>query len=470
MASTGGGATMRSTAGATQRPGATAGGAVVSSLGFKIKMCSEEETANMVQMYESILSQREAESIHVQSQLEVEQRRSAMLESELSLALAAASRAEAAHGSELAKVEGDVARVLSERRGLLEKLQSIEVVEDAVREMVVQMKVRIGDDGPPPPEQLQAEKDALRGENILTVLGSLRATMKSLFDFKVEAEEDLRASRGGRHQQHAQQVLSLKSHIRDMEAQVRRAQQAEQEARRLAAEETSAREAVLAESEEVLAQMEVQHRELLASLKSATDEAVTVRKALAAALEEGRKRDGLVLKNQQLESARHFDRVAQDRELRQMQSEHNRQITAMQTELGRIGDLIVQNDALRDQLGKALRGQEQMRAKLQSASAQEELADRRLRTQDRDKPAKPSVAGSNESKRPQPTRPGSSAAAELLANMRATAKEQAKAAAEEQEEHDPIYATLANVNKMYRGTKAKIKDVKREIAGSGPSW
>ena len=60
-----------------------------------------------------------------------------------------------------------------------------------------------------------------------------------------------------------------------------------------------------------------------------------------------------------------------------MQSEHNRQITAMQTELGRIGDLIVQNDVLRDQLGKALRGHEQMRAKLQSASAHEELADRR---------------------------------------------------------------------------------------------
>ncbi len=67
-----------------------------------------------------------------------------MLESELSLALAASSRAEAAHGSELAKVEGDVARVLAERRGLLDKLQSIEVVEDAVREMVVQMKVGNG--------------------------------------------------------------------------------------------------------------------------------------------------------------------------------------------------------------------------------------------------------------------------------------------------------------------------------------
>ncbi len=35
-----------------------------------------------------------------------------------------------------------MARVLAERRALLEKLQGIEVVEDAVREMVVQMKVR----------------------------------------------------------------------------------------------------------------------------------------------------------------------------------------------------------------------------------------------------------------------------------------------------------------------------------------
>ncbi len=61
----------------------------------------------------------------------------------------------------------------------------------------------------------------------------------------------------------------------------------------------------------MLAQMEVQNRDVLVALKAATEEAAAARRALAAAQEEGRKRDTLVLKNQQLESARHFDRVAQ---------------------------------------------------------------------------------------------------------------------------------------------------------------
>ncbi len=76
--------------------------------------------------------------------------------------------------------------------------------------------------------------------------------------------------------------------------------------------------------------MESQQREVLAALRSATEEAAAARRALSAAQDEGRRRDGLVLKNQQLESARHFDRVAQDRELRLMQTAHNRQISAMQ--------------------------------------------------------------------------------------------------------------------------------------------
>ena len=76
--------------------------------------------------------------------------------------------------------------------------------------------------------------------------------------------------------------------------------------------------------------MEAQQREVLAALRAATEEAAAARRALAAAQDEGRRRDGLVLKNQQLESARHFDRVAQDRELRLMQTAHNRQMAAMQ--------------------------------------------------------------------------------------------------------------------------------------------
>lgn len=58
----------------------------------------------------------------------------------------------------------------------------------------------------------------------------------------------------------------------------------------------------------------------------------------------------------------------QDRELRQMQTEHNRQIGAMQLELGRVGEMIVQNDGLRDQLRKALYSREQAHARLRAAT------------------------------------------------------------------------------------------------------
>lgn len=70
--------------------------------------------------------------------------RVAMVESELRLALAAAQKAEAAHAVEVAKVEADVKHVLAERRTLLQKLQTIEVVEDSMRELYVQMKVGAG--------------------------------------------------------------------------------------------------------------------------------------------------------------------------------------------------------------------------------------------------------------------------------------------------------------------------------------
>ena len=40
------------------------------------------------------------------------------------------------------QVEGDVKRVLAERRELVHKFQQIEVVEDAVRDLYIQMKVR----------------------------------------------------------------------------------------------------------------------------------------------------------------------------------------------------------------------------------------------------------------------------------------------------------------------------------------
>lgn len=60
----------------------------------------------------------------------------------------------------------------------------------------VRAQARVGDDAPPPPEQLQSEKEALRGDNILMVLGSLRAIVKSLWDFKVGGRKGGEGARG----------------------------------------------------------------------------------------------------------------------------------------------------------------------------------------------------------------------------------------------------------------------------------
>ncbi|GLC41737.1 hypothetical protein PLESTB_000682700 [Pleodorina starrii] len=485
-----------------------------------------DDLETLIRHYDTLLDIRDNQIMQLTSQLESEQRRASMLESELGLALAASSRAEAAHASELAKVEGDVARVLAERRGLLEKLQGIEVVEDAVREMVVQMKFRVGDDERPTPEQLQSEKEALRDENILTVLGSLKATLKTLWTFKVEAEEDMRCSRLGRQNAHTQQVLGLKAQIREMEAAVRQAQQQEQAARAMAEGEAAAREAVLEESRQVLAAMEAAQREVLAALRGATEEAAAARRALAAAQEEGRRRDGLVLKNQQLESARHFDRVAQDRELRLMQTAHTRQIAAMQSELGRISDLMLQNDQLRDRLRRALGTQEQLAGQVRTAAARQDLALRRQRSLPRGsqfdaaslhssisftRPASaaaalatfttgPGANGGNAAAAgrgslsgaatPMPGGgggggggPGSTAtggggrgrarlasAMAVMASRRAKAEEKAKAEADMLESQDPVYQTLVNVNKLHRGVRNQIREVKRELSEAQPSW
>lgn len=89
----------------------------------------------------------------------------------------------------------------------------------------------MGDDEPPTPAQLQAEKEALKSENILTVIGSLHAILRNLWSFKVEAEEDLRITRSNRTAAHAGQVLALRAQMRDMEGALRQAQAAENEAR-----------------------------------------------------------------------------------------------------------------------------------------------------------------------------------------------------------------------------------------------
>jgi hypothetical protein len=120
-----------------------------------------------------------------------------MLQSELKITVAAAQQAEAAHVEELGKVEADVIRALAERRSLMQKLTTIEVVEDAVRELYLQMKDRTADQGRPTPEQLQAEKAALKGENILVILGSLHALLKNLWAFKVSEKRERERDREG---------------------------------------------------------------------------------------------------------------------------------------------------------------------------------------------------------------------------------------------------------------------------------
>ncbi len=142
--------------------------------------------------------------------------------------------------------------------------------------------------------------------------------------------------------------------------------------------------------------MSGQHKELLALLSAATSEAQAARRAASAALEEGRKRDALVLTNRQLESARHFDRMSQvrqfarasvkggeecstaaprlapltgpsplpppshshawpqDKELRRLQAAHEVQLSAMHRELHRISELMATNALQAEQLHKAL--------------------------------------------------------------------------------------------------------------------
>lgn len=57
------------------------------------------------------------------------------------MVVAAAQRAEAIHEVELNRVGRDMSGLLAERNPHSKKLGSLESVEDALREMVVQMKV-----------------------------------------------------------------------------------------------------------------------------------------------------------------------------------------------------------------------------------------------------------------------------------------------------------------------------------------
>ncbi|GMH42998.1 hypothetical protein BSKO_10920 [Bryopsis sp. KO-2023] len=290
-----------------------------SAAGTKGVKEGEEEPVDNVDQQQVL--ELESKVLDLQKQLEAEKRRSSVLESELSISLATSQRAEGAHQEEVANMEADVMQVTAERRSLIEKLQQIEVVEDAIRDLYVQMKDRIAEDEPSV-ERLQEEKMALKKENIFVVLGALHATLQNLWAFKVDAEDDLRGIRQTRANDHLKQIEGLKESLRARDTDSHELQRRLEAAELRLHDEIASKERLLEESQSIARDMESKHCELVETLKKTEFESERLRQCLTLAREEGRKRDGLVLRNKQLESARHFDRLAQDRELRQMRYEH----------------------------------------------------------------------------------------------------------------------------------------------------
>eukprot|EP00210_Caulerpa_lentillifera_P008925 g8516.t1 len=108
-----------------------------------------------------------------------------MLEKELRLCIAAGHRAEEAHLKETEKLEEQINRYAMEQRVLINKFQQINVIEDAIKDLHVQMKLRISQQEVTI-AKLDQEKEELKNENILTVLGALHANLQHLWQFKVD--------------------------------------------------------------------------------------------------------------------------------------------------------------------------------------------------------------------------------------------------------------------------------------------
>jgi len=70
------------------------------------------------------------------------QRGTAVLESELQLALLALKRAERLHAQELSRAEASSNKAMQDATAMIEKLHAIQSTEDAVREFYVQLKCR----------------------------------------------------------------------------------------------------------------------------------------------------------------------------------------------------------------------------------------------------------------------------------------------------------------------------------------
>eukprot|EP00951_Prasinocladus_malaysianus_P022040 scaffold183621_cov48-Prasinocladus_malaysianus.AAC.2 len=79
---------------------------------------------------------------------------------------------------------------------------------------------------------------------------------------------------------------------------------------------------VLKDCEKQQQQLLEVHSNLTTEMKGLMEENDRLRAGMKAAMEEGRRRDELVLKNKELQSARYFDKISNTNKLRQQWHEH----------------------------------------------------------------------------------------------------------------------------------------------------
>ena len=284
------------------------------------------------------------------------------LESELRLATSLLQSREAIHADELRKVEIDNAKTIAERRLAVKRLESVETIEEAVRDLYSSMRERIGYSGAPTAEQASQEKDELKETPILVILGHLHAICKSLYLFKHEAEADMRGTKARGVSRDENTLLSLKHQINDLKLQLRQANLEAEAANSRAGASEDARLCLLSESQSQIQKMSDQHQELLEALRRECETSRRLREALDEACEEGRRRDVLVMTNRQLESKRYFDRASQDKSLRILQAGHQREMREKDIELRQLTDLQAKVSQLQEEV-TSLKAKEKSRLK-----------------------------------------------------------------------------------------------------------
>jgi len=210
---------------------------------------------------------------------------------------------------------------VQERHRLLERIEQIDVVEDAVRDLYLHMKDRTSE-AELTQEQLDSERELLKGQNILTVLGALHASLKSLWAFKVDAEAELRGRAASRAQADSDRNSMLQDQMRRLKLSAATAESEMREAKERLRAEQKARAESLAEWQGRASEMAEMQERLTQETRELAEENGRLRAAMDLAMDEGRKRDDLVLKNKELQSARHFDKIGSTNKLRQQWHEH----------------------------------------------------------------------------------------------------------------------------------------------------